>query len=123
MSAAAPSSHELAREARSFLDAHAAHGRRDRRADLVSWWRCQSLAPLESFACSESFVAGEVVPDGQVGLTSSIRHSGPPWASGVTAFTNAGASPPRIQMCESGGILWSSEAIAPAIPGTCTFTT
>ena len=71
----------------------------------------------------ESFVADEVEPDGQIGLTSSIRHIEPPGKNGDSDFTNAGASPPRIQMCESGGVLPNSEAIAPVTPGTSTFTT
>ena len=82
--------------------------------------RSRLLAGWRSF---ESFVADEVEPDGQIGLTSSIRHIGPPGKSGDSDFTNAGASPPKIQTCESGGILPSSEAIAPVTPGTGTFTT
>src|SRR5437016_4226690 len=78
---------------------------------------------LAGWTFFESFVADEIEPDGQIGLTSSIRHVGPPGKSGDSAFTNAGASPPRIQTCESGGVLPSSEAIAPVTPGTCTFTT
>ena len=38
-----------------------------------------------------------------MGLTSSIRQTGPPAASGPSDFTNAGASPSRIQTCVSGG--------------------
>src|SRR6266567_5958859 len=40
---------------------------------------------------------------GQTGATNSVRHIGPPRYDRVSDFTNVGASPPKIQTCESGG--------------------
>src|SRR2546423_14091460 len=78
------------------------------------------LAAWESF---ESLVAADVEPEGQTGLTGSISQVGPPRESVDSDFTNTGASPPRIQTCESGGGLPSSEPVAPGTPGTCTVPT
>jgi len=71
-----------------FLGARAAGARS---ASLVAW---------TSF---ESFFADELGAVGHFGLANSIRHCGPPEKSDVSAATNAGASPPKIQMWESGG--------------------
>ena len=60
---------------------------------------------------------------GQTGLTSSIRHTGPPKYIGASDFTKAGASPPSTHTCESGGCLPTSGAINPVRPPISTFTT
>ena len=82
--------------------------------------RSCSLAARTLF---EPLLADDVETDGHMGLTNSIRHVGPPTNSADSDFTKAGASPPTIQTCESGGVLPSTEAIAPVTPGTCTFST
>ena len=53
---------------------------------------------------------------GQTGATNSVRHIGPPIYERVSDFTKVGASPPRIQMCESGGCFPSHGATSPAMP-------
>ena len=60
---------------------------------------------------------------GHTGLASSIRHGGAPSDSGPSNLTNAGASPPRIHTCESGGCLPSRGATIPARPPISIFTT
>jgi hypothetical protein len=85
--------------------------------------RAEGACALAGWEPFESLVADEVEPDGQTGLTGSMRQIGPPTESADSAFTKTGASPPRIQTCESGGVLPNSEAMTPAAPGTCTFTT
>ncbi len=56
------------------------------------------------------------------GFASSILHMGPPWYSGPSNLTKAGASPPRTQTWLSGGCFPVTRASKPAIPPICTFT-
>src|SRR5947207_7832229 len=58
----------------------------------------------------------EARPRGQTGLVSSIRHAGPFGKSGPSDLTNAGAVPPRIHTCVSGGCFPTSGAIKPFTP-------
>src|SRR4051812_43452218 len=85
------------------------------RARLLLAARAAGARPgrFDAWTSFESLVCDALATDGHLGLASSMRHCGPPEKSEVSAATNAGASPPRIQTCESGGTLPSTEAIAP----------